>query len=109
MVREVVAGQGVEQVRVVVQVGGGERNKLPVPGRRCAVRGPGQVRLRLGGADTSAAATSKRGESRWSRADRGSRLAPCRRRRSAGRSRTSISMGMRLTVFVGADDPLTAT
>ena len=109
MVGQVVADQGVEQVGVVVQVGGGDRDQLPVPGRggvrRRAARKPAAS---AGCWVTSAAATSKAGESfvlgpledfaggRGIAADQ-----PAQQRLEV--------RGHAPTVLVGPDDPLTAT
>src|SRR4051794_18432490 len=49
MVREVVADQGVEQLRVVVEVGRGEGDELPVPGDDGTAPRPGEVRPRFVG------------------------------------------------------------
>ena len=106
MVREVVAGQGVEQVRVVVEVGGGERDELPVPGRRCAVPGPGQVRLRLGGHECCRHQQPGGVAGLGQIEDRG------RRRVVAADQLAEQDLDIdahALTVLGGTDDPLTAT
>ena len=43
MVGEVLTGHGVEQLCIVVEVGGGQGDELPVPGGCGSVFGPGDV------------------------------------------------------------------
>ena len=109
VVGQVVADQGVEQVGVVVQVRGGNRDELSVPGRGGVLRCPGEEpRDSAGCSVTSAAATSSAAESfvlARSRISPGAVASP-----PISRTEQDLEVrGHAPTVVVGADDPLTAT
>ena len=96
VVGQVVADQGVEQVGVVVEVSGGNRDQLSVPGRGGVLRCPGEETraCSAGCSVTSAAATSSAAESfvlAQSRISPGAVASPPISRRS----KTSKSGGMR--------------
>ena len=102
MVGQVVADQGVEQVGVVVEVGGGDARRAADPWswRRCFAARARNPAGSAGSSVTSAAATSSAGESfvlAQSRISPAAVSSPPISRRS----KTSMSMGHALTVLGG--------
>jgi hypothetical protein len=108
VVGQVVANQGVEQVGVVVQVSGGNRDELSIPSRGGVLRCPGEETRSLSRllGDESGSHEQPR---RFVRARPVEDLA--RGRGVAADQPTEQDLEVRghaLTVVMGADDPLTA-